>query len=360
MASRSPHQPRPREAGRTLHLHAGPHKTATTYLQSRLKANRSRLEAQGLRYPIPFGEHSHRHLARALKAGAFHPLEHLLERQARWSGDLLLSAEHFIPLVSDAEALATLHALCDRHGFALHVICFVRPQAGLLNSFYAHGLGRLYGTPTFSAYVRAQLAGRRLKGEAQRRWIRMGPLELDFERRFAPLLAEDAPAASFLPFRPRLQDPFAQLQDLLGLSAGPWRDAPADQANEQLGRRGLGLAFLLNRQLDALPVRRQVLIARHGLNRLVERLRVQARRRGWVEERFNGWNGALIEELSQALAASNAGFAQRVWGQSWEQIFPDAFALETGAGDLVLEEPLHQEADALFVAYRRGLPAALR
>ena len=56
---------------RTLHLHAGPHKTASTYLQARLHANRPGLEREGLRYPTPWRERSHRNLARALQAGRF-------------------------------------------------------------------------------------------------------------------------------------------------------------------------------------------------------------------------------------------------------------------------------------------------
>ena len=112
----------PAQPGRTLHLHAGPHKTASTYLQARLQANRRRLEAHGLRYPTPWGEHSHRHLARQLQAGQMAALEQLFAQQRRWSGDLLLSAEHFAPLVADAAALAGLRRLCAHAGYALRVI----------------------------------------------------------------------------------------------------------------------------------------------------------------------------------------------------------------------------------------------
>jgi len=349
---------------RTLHLHAGPHKTASTYLQARLQANRRALERQGLRYPTPWREHSHRHLARALQAGHWDALEQLLHRQGSWDGDLLLSAEHFVPLVGDAEALTMLQRQCGQQGFALHVISFVRPQADLLNSFYAHGLGRLYGAPTFAAYVRAQLAGRSPRGPARRRWIRWAPLALDVEQRFAPLLEAEGVRRSFLPFLPRRQGLFEQLLEPLGLQlpqAG-WRPAPADQANEQLGRRGLGLAYLINGQLDTLPLRRNRLIAEHGLNRLVERIRLLARRRGWVAERFDGWQGRLPALLQDRLGASNARFAERVWGQPWQGVF----AASTSSGGqqaergLLLDQDLHDEARELFLAYRKRLPSHLR
>jgi hypothetical protein len=359
----SPGPLRPPE--RTLHLHAGPHKTASTYLQARLHANRADLERLGLRYPTPWREHSHRHLARDLQAGRFQALERLLGQQRRWSGDLLLSAEHFAPLIRDPQALARLLRHGAAQGFALHVISFVRPQAELLNSFYAHGLGRLYGAPSFRAYVRAQLDGRRLRGPARRRWIRHAPQLLDFEQRFAAPLAAEGLRQSYLPFRPRRQDPFAQLLDLLELPppVAGWRAAPAEQANEQLGRRGLGLAYLLNGELDRLPVRRNQLIAGHGLNRLVEQLRQLARQRGWVAERFDGWQGRLPALLQQRFGASNERFAQRVWGQDWGEVFPPGQSGVAGvaAGQgLVLDQQLRDEARELFLAYRRRLPRHLR
>ncbi|MCP9928295.1 hypothetical protein [Cyanobium sp. CH-040] len=353
----------PPPPARTLHLHAGPHKTASTYLQARLQRNRRALERHGLRYPTPWGEHSHRHLARDLQAGHFGALEQFLLQQRRWSGDLLLSAEHFAPLLASPEALAALRTTAAAGGFDLHVISYVRPQSGLLDSCYGHRLARLYGAPGFPAYVRAQLAGRRLSGRHRRRWIRMGPLALDFERRFAPLLADTGLRSNFLPYRSRQQDPFAQLLELLALPQGDWRPAPPSQANEQLGRRGLGLAYLVNRELDTLPIRRNRLIAEHGLNRLVERIRARTRERGWVNDRFSGWGGRLPALLQQQLGASNDRFARHVWGRSWEQVFGPAAAPADAAEaprGLLLDQELEEEARALVRAYRRRLPAACR
>jgi hypothetical protein len=212
--------------------------------------------------------------------------------------------------------------------------------------------------------VRAQLDGRRLRGPARRRWIRQAPQLLNLEQRFAALLAADGLRQSFLPFRPGQQDPFSQLIELLELPppALGWRAAPADQANEQLGRRGLGLAYLLNGELDRLPARRNQLIAGHGLNRLVEQIRQLARQRGWVAERFDGWQGRLPALLQQRLAASNSRFAQRVWGQSWEEVFAagQPGAAQAAVKGLVLDEDLRDEARELFQAYRQRLPRRLR
>jgi hypothetical protein len=353
-----------RQPQRTLHLHAGPHKTASTYLQARLHANRGALERAGLRYPTPWREQSHRHLARALQAGRFEALERLLSQQRRWSGDLLLSAEHFMPLLERPRALERLRLGAAAHGYRLQVISVVRPQEELLNSFYAHALGRLYGSPDFPAYVRAQLAGRRVRAAGRGRWIHMAPLALDLEQRFAPLLAAGGVAAAFLPYRPLRGDLYGQLMAALDLPAGPWRPAAPGKANEQLGRRGLGVAYRINQRLDGLPLRRNHLIADHGLNRLVERLRARALERGWVQERFSGWEGGLLGRVRQRYAAANERFAARVWGQPWTACFADPATSPSSSAAvpaaLVLDGEVEQEAERLFGQYQRRLPAAWR
>jgi hypothetical protein len=352
-----------RQPQRTLHLHAGPHKTASTYLQARLHANRAALERAGLRYPTPWREHSHRQLARELQAGRFEALERLFDQQRRWSGDLLLSAEHFAPLLERPVALERLGQAAAARGYRLQVISVVRPQEELLTSFYAHALGRLYGSPDFRAYVRAQLAGRRVRAAGRHRWIRMAPLGLDLELRFAPLLAAAGVAAVFLPYRPLRGDLFGELMAALALPAGPWRPPPPGQANEQLGRRGLGVAYRINQRLDGLPLRRNRLIAGHGLNRLVERLRGRALERGWVEERFSGWEGGLLARVRQRYAAANERFAARVWGQPWGACFGGAAPPGPGAAPaagLVLDGEVEREAERLFSQYERRLPAAWR
>jgi hypothetical protein len=356
-----------RHPQRTLHLHAGPHKTASTYLQARLHANRAGLERAGLRYPTPWREQSHRQLARELQAGRFEALERLFHQQWRWSGDLLLSAEHFAPLLERPAALERLRRMAVARGYGLQVISVVRPQEEWLTSFYAHALGRLYGSPDFRAYVRAQLAGRRVRAAGRHRWIRMAPLALDLERRFAPLLAAGGVKAVFLPYRPLQGDLYGELMVALALPAGPWRPAPPGQANEQLGRRGLGVAYRINQRLDDLPLRRNRLIAEHGLNRLVERLRARALDQGWVEERFSGWEGGLLGRVRQHYAAANERFATRVWGQSWSACFgatvppgPGAAAAPAEAAGLVLDGEVEREAERLFSRYERRLPAAWR
>ncbi|MFM7674720.1 MAG: hypothetical protein ACKO5F_03855, partial [Synechococcus sp.] len=100
----------------------------------------------------------------------------------------------------------------------------------------------------------------------------------------------------------------------------------------------------------------------HGLNRLVEQLRQLARQRGWVAERFDGWQGRLPALLQKRVGASNSRFAQRLWGQDWGEVFPpdqSGVARATGQG-LVLDQELRDEALELFLTYRRRLPRHLR
>ena len=51
---------------RELILHAGTHKTASTYIQARLKRNRDRLSAHGIFYAFPEGDTTFKRLSKAI------------------------------------------------------------------------------------------------------------------------------------------------------------------------------------------------------------------------------------------------------------------------------------------------------
>lgn len=343
---------------RILHVHAGPHKTASTWIQAGLQRNRSLLRRQGLRYDTPWGEHSHRHLARQLLAGDAAPLEQWLRARRGWSGDLLLSAEHFARLIHGREGLELLSSTAASEGWQLHVISFIRPQPALINSYYAHTLARLYASLTFGDYVRLQCEGRwpLPRPVARRQWIRLQPLSLDPQQRFAALLAavgrEDV-RASFLPFPGRGVDPVQPLLQQLQIEAGGWRKPRWRDRNAPPGRRGLALALAVNQRLDRLGERRSVLIQRHRLNHLAARIGGIAHRRGWTEDRFDGWTPVLRQLVEATYGEANQRFARQVWSCDWACHWPQAPADAPSQPNLVIDEALEQQADDLLQRWQR-------
>ncbi|MFN7230171.1 MAG: hypothetical protein ACK5UG_14055 [Synechococcaceae cyanobacterium] len=342
---------------RTLHVHAGPHKTASTWIQAGLERNRALLLRQGLRYDTPWREQSHRHLARQLLGGAADPLARWLRDRRRWDGDLLLSAEHLSRLIHGSEGLELLRCTAAAEGWQLHVISFIRPQPALINSYYAHTLARLYASLSFADYVRLQCEGRwpQPRPAARRQWIRLQPLSLDPGERFAAVLAAAERGelrASFLPFPAAGIDPGQPLLDLLEIDRAGWCQPRWRDRNAPPGRRGLALALAVNRLLDGLAERRNVLIQHHRLNHLAARIGTIARRRGWIHERFDGWTAELLQLVHTTYGQANQRFARRVWAADWGDHWPAA-AGAGGEPGLAIDPELDREADALFRRWQR-------
>lgn len=87
---------------KTIYLHVGSHKTATTHLQRLLSNNRAALNAQGFDYPEIgkeiFGHHG---IMRALKSNDAEVLEGLKAAFAGLDGKVILSSENFEWLSGD-------------------------------------------------------------------------------------------------------------------------------------------------------------------------------------------------------------------------------------------------------------------
>ncbi|MEB3265443.1 MAG: hypothetical protein VKN13_02390 [Cyanobacteriota bacterium] len=344
---------------RTLHVHAGPHKTASTWIQAGLERNRGLLLRQGLRYDTPWREHSHRHLARQLLAGGAAALEHWLRARRGWDGDVLLSAEHLSRLIHGPEGLELLRRIAADEGWQLHVISFIRPQAALINSYYAHTLARLYASLAFADYVRLQCLGHwpRPRPAARRQWIRLQPLSLDPEQRFAAVLAAAGRGelrASFLPFPGGGVDPVQPLLQQLRIDGAGWRPPRWQDRNAPPGRRGLALALAVNRRLDGLGQRRSDLIQHHRLNHLAARIGTIARHRGWIQERFDGWTPELRQLVAATYDVANQRFARQVWGGDWTMDGPPVVQVGTDVEPaLVIDSELEQLADALLARWQR-------
>lgn len=136
----------------TCYIHAGTHKTGTTYLQKFLTLNEDRLGRRGLYVP---------------KAGRFHPLSGnhgipaeilntptdtaneniralLAELDGRGAPTTCISSEDFVLLHRHPEALRRVYDQIRSIGYSVRVIIYLRPQVDYAESLYAelliHGL----------------------------------------------------------------------------------------------------------------------------------------------------------------------------------------------------------------------------
>lgn len=286
-------------------IHAGTHKTATSYIQSRLRANRERLLSLGLRTGYPGPEaNKHKPLAAAVRRGDWRCWQRYLDGLGRGADPVLVSAEQFTQPLSRIDRFEPLARLLADRGYRLKVVVFVRDQPDYMNARYVHSTRRLYHCLPFNTYVHQQL----------RRRAHI----FDYELLFGGLLGCSLLDLDVLPYRVGLGDPFERLMRHLGWNHGDgWLPADRSRGNIQPGRRGVWLAQQISERL------RQQGINPRRLKNTGSVVRCIAQREGWSSDRYFGFSGPLGQRVADHYAAANGRLAQRIWGQPWEACFPE-------------------------------------
>ncbi len=296
---------------RFLFLHVGIHKTASTYIQRRLKSNQSFLLQQGLLYPRR--RRGHLRLVSALRQGNLRPWRRLLDQAERQVQRPLISAEIFSLILAkpsrsvNGSVLSELLDFLDERGFQLQVVAFLRDQPTYLNSRYTQLIKRLYFSRSFQSYLDKTM---RSGGESA----------CDFEALFGEALASDRVICRFLPFRSGEGDPCERLLEAIGV--GNCADLrPLEQrVNAQPGWQAVWIAHRIARELrHKHPWAWQSSACKARIRKSLECMALQ---HGWQAEPFQGLNAQLLSSLEAHYGSSNDRFAQRVWGCSWRDMFP--------------------------------------
>ena len=301
-----------------LIVHAGTHKTASTYIQERLHRNRDLLNSQGISLQDPLDcKPKPKKLAAEL----------CKQRSKRWKAFFnqpsegshrLLSAEQLAVPLTDPNCIQQLQTMADEAGYELHIVIFIRSQLDYINSRYIYSLRRFYHHQTFEQFVSDALKGK-LKNEKTRR----GKIErrqdvFDFWTYFQPLLkAKDKGLkVSFLPFRQGGLDPFEQFILSINLSTTlPWKPCPQRHYNRSPGTRGVWLARVLSQHL------KESNIPPKAIGNSSQLILNEEQRRRWNDPSFWGYSRKLSKKVAQHFKANNNKFAKAAWGCDWEEAF---------------------------------------
>ena len=336
-------------AARTLVLHVGIHKTASTYIQHRLKANPAFLRQQRLLYPSRRSEHLR--LVKALRRGDLQPWDQLLHQARQQDSRALVSAE-ILSLVlaepgdrSAGSLLSELLHWLSGQGIGLELVAFVRDQPTYLNSRYTQLLKRFYLASSFRRYVRQTLR-------------RGGESNCDYLELFGEALDRPEVRCHFLPFRAGEADPCERLLQAVGVADLSALGPMAEQANVQPGWQAVWIARRLARQLsEHYPQAWNSPACKAQIRQDLERL---ATEQGWPAAPFQGLTEPLLASIEQRYGASNDRFARRVWGCSWRELFPRPTPQASPARPRSPEErqALQALADQLLAVGLRQAPAA--
>lgn len=335
-----------------LILHIGMHKTASTTIQRRLKANNPKLQDFGFRYAAK----ERKTLLKAVRKKNFKPWRKLI-RQAQ--------SEGFTPIVSH-EAFS--HILCrprsakdnrclgdwllkklNQAGVDVTVIGFVRDQPSYLNSHYTQHVKRFATAQSLEAY-----AAKAMKPS-------IGKRTCDPEQLFGWLDKQPSVYAVFFPYGrsitppPSLWDgpkePFAQVIHCLGIPETV-RFKPVANQNSQPGDLAIRTALQLSQELKREGVR---------LGKKAKRARTllcqEAERRNWMETPYMGVDPELNQRIRAHFAAANNRFSHRIWGCPWDQIFSPAAAAESPAPNAAEQKAIDQATQRIR---RRLIPRSQR
>jgi len=299
-----------------LILHIGMHKTASTTIQKKLKANNQRLKEYGYKFVAK----NRKALLKAVQEKNFKPWRKLI-RQAK--------SEGMTPIVSH-EAFS--HVLCrsrpgkkpthigdwllkklSKAGVTVTVIGFVRDQPSYLNSHYTQHVKRFATAKSLKSYaakaMRPSIAKNSCDPEQLFGWLERHPF----------VRTVFFPFGRSLSLPPSLVDqpkePFAQLIRCLGIPESV-HFKPVANMNAQPGDLAIRTALQLSKELKREGIR---------LGKSAKRARVlicrEAEQRNWIGTPYVGLSPKLSERIRSHYAAANNRFALRVWGCPWDQIF---------------------------------------
>ena len=328
----------------TVLLHIGMHKTASTYIQRRLRKNRALLTANGLL--MPKRRQLDAALLHAADQGQWKPWRQWLERAESRGCDTLISHEAFSQTLrkpvsrgSQATGLWLAERLRKR-GWGLKLICFVRDQESYLNSRYTQLVKRLALQVDFEAYA-TRVMNEDTLSECDLHtlfgWIEQDPL---IETTMIPFGSALDPSGAVIKARP---DPYGQLIAALNLPGDVVeRSQQVRSLNQQPGRLGVALARELRRHLEQ---HNPNALRDNGktLRKAIERLAAQ---QGWTDDPFNGLDAQLCKTIRDRYRTSNTKFCQRFWPEvQWHDLFPNHICSDTCAQEPL--RPLNEELKQL-------------
>ena len=285
----------------TLWIHAGPHKTASTYIQRTLIASKSYLRKKGL-FVCP-DTLVGRQFKRLLGRGEFESIAALEFIQKSVRGDKLLSSERLHPMILTARSVERLKRLSGQLGMKIGLIFYIRNQPEWINSMYCHGIRRMYHSEAFTDFVRS--------------WFDQESYRtLDLCKKFENIIGSGIETKFIVLGGVRRSDPATDLLHAIGVKFEPGKLVAAAHSNIQPGAKGIWLSKACKVICDLLA------IESNNLSGKGSKVRNIAIRKKWHLERYFGFDNDLYGETVDHFAPTNDAFAGQFLGGRWKDHFP--------------------------------------
>jgi len=270
-----------------LILHAGPHKTASSYIQYNLKINSKILLKNDIKY------FSYKITREEFKKRNFNFFHKLLNNKYKYN---ILSDEVFSKKIILSNYLEPLIKICNKLNRKLIIIYYVRKQCDLINSHYCHNVRRFYITQNFEEYLH----------------------ELDLEqfdlcKKFSYIFEMKDVEAKFIPFI-KGNDPFKDFLNVLKINLD--LKIEPEKVNIQMGKYGTWIAIILHK-----------LLKKHNFfDKNINKLGFSNIIRSNImpsikDDRYYGFTKEKYLKINNYFYESNKIFSNLVWEKEWTDIF---------------------------------------
>jgi len=288
-------------------IHAGTHKTASTYIQSRLWRNREILEKHGIKllYSKEIKSGWFKDFAKWIEERNYKKIKNELRYIKTDAKHIIVSAEQFARPLLIEERVNEFRRILARFGYQLNIIIFIRDQPDYINSTYVQEVRRFYHSLDIPTFIKKCRNKRELK--------------FNYEKMFSHLIKNKNIDVTFLPYCPSLGDPFIRLISSLKEDLPQdieWIPANPNNANDQPGIKGVWLALEACRKMQQMGVDLKLLKDESVY------IRKYSIPREWSKNRFYGLRPKKVTKIREYYRSSNDRFAQLAWGkETWADVY---------------------------------------
>lgn len=313
-------------ATRLCYIHIGPHKTGTKSIQWFLKENRTELLKRGYFVPESGNIHGGHHAIVRNFCGQELP-EHQRSAASNFAQALektrseavILSSEALDGLLRKRDYAEAFFQRIEKLNLEPKLVLFVRNQPQLINSRYAQVIKGFRCCESFEAFVH---------GLAQQSDFRYSPLiELSeafhatlIPRRFNEETIAHGVVGVFL--------------KAVGIDPSQFPDMGV-RRNPAAGPFTISVARCLLRSISIRGTQLNWMQAERCKKTLLEYLQEN----GWADTGYCGLMTSVVRQIEKEWLSDNNRFAQRVWGQRWEEVFVADLGREFTPNDFEMSPP---------------------
>ena len=166
----------------------------------------------------------------------------------------------------------------------------------------------------------------------------------DYESMFSRLIESSEIDVQFLPYGAGAGDPFDSLMKAQSwVRDQGWEPAVAETINDQPGVKGVWLAREVRQRLVELGADLKIV---RGQSRFIQKF---VKKNGWSSDRYYGLSQKGVNKIRSFYRPGNDRFAMRVWGKTWEEVYPAPQRKKNIFKLTELDDPLEKASMQLLV-----------